>query len=734
MFPKMNVWKPIQNTNELVEGLISIEECTKYDENFLSKTLGINSFKKESNGVAKKSKNITKKKKTKNVKPRNQNNQNKLPLDLTPSKQGYTEDQNIVNSQISCESKANLAAWSHLPLQQPLLQALASLKFEEPTAIQSMTLPAAMLGNRDILGAAETGSGKTLAFGLPILQGILKLKEFSNTSNDSDKTDVERQDDFDESNNLHEAVDFMDFITDSKHIQKPLYALILTPTRELAIQVMEHLKKLAKYTDINIAVVIGGMAVEKQLRLLSKGPEIIVATPGRLWELIEQGNGHLLEINNIKYLVIDETDRMLEKGHFQELEKILERINVENTNNSQRQNFVFSATLTLVHELPKYLQMKKRGKFRSKISNLTPAQKLQMIVETLNITNPKVVDITQGKGMPTTLTECKITCTTQEKDYYVYYFITKHPGRTLIFCNSIGCVKRLVTILSILNCNIVALHSSLHQRQRLKNLDKFKENDNCILIATDVAARGLDISCIQHVIHYQTPRTTESYVHRSGRTARASNEGITVLLVEPGELQQYLRLCRTLGKTEDLPLFPVQENYLDAVRKRVNLAREIDKLELKMKKSKSSIGWLQKAAEEMDIILDDNLRDDPDECESLSSDKKVGNVKRKQLNALLEKPIFPKNFSGKYPLNFDDPNIVLSQGVTESSAIEVMKNAMESNNIKHTLKSKHLFKPKIRTTSEHLNLKSYLKKKNSNSKPNFKKRVSSKKKKNHKRR
>ncbi|KAI4469399.1 rna helicase [Holotrichia oblita] len=358
-------------------------------------------------------------------------------------------------------------------------------------------------------------------------------------------------------------------------------------------------------------------------------------------------------------------------------------------------------------------------KFNSRITNLTASQKLQKIAEALNIKNPKVVDLSQGKGMPTTLTECKITCTAQEKDYYTYYFIVKHPGRTLIFCNSIGCVRRLVTILSLLNCNVVALHSSLHQRQRLKNLDKFKGNDNCILIATDVAARGLDISNIQHVIHYQTPRTSESYVHRSGRTARASNEGITVLLVEPNEIQQYLRLCRTLGKTEDLPLFPIQENYLDAVKKRVNLAREIDKLEFKVKKSNSSTGWLQKAAEEMDIILDDDLQKDPDEYDDSNNQKKAATVKRKLLNALLEKPIFPRSFSGKYPLSFEDPEVLLNQGAREENAVEVMRNAIENNAVKHTIKTKRLFKSKI-PKSDDINLNSFLKQKNSQSKPNFK--------------
>lgn len=334
----------------------------------------------------------------------------------------------------------------------------------------------------------------------------------------------------------------------SKEQIKPLYCLILTPTRELAIQIKNNLSIFTKHTGIHVAVVVGGMAAVKQERLLSKSPEIVIATPGRLWELIQSGNSHLSQIDNIRFLAIDETDRMLERGHFQELHHILERINLDSDKRKLRQNFVFSATLTLVHDLPKHLQKKRKFNSR-KIHNLTPAEKLEKIVDMLGINNPKIVDITKGTGTSSTLTECRISCAIDHKDYYVYYFLQKHPGRTLIFCNSIGCVKRLTTLLSLLDCNPLPLHASMQQRQRLKNLERFRDVDGSILVATDVAARGLDIPCVDHVLHYQTPRTSESYVHRSGRTARATRQGITVLLTEPNELQNYLKLCKTLGKS-----------------------------------------------------------------------------------------------------------------------------------------------------------------------------------------
>lgn len=177
-------------------------------------------------------------------------------------------------------------------------------------------------------------------------------------------------------------------------------------------------------------------------------------------------------VSSFRYLAIDETDRMLERGHFQELHQILERLNSNIEKMKKRQNFVFSATLTLVHELPRHILTKKKLNMRKKVKDMSPVQKLQKLVEILGITNPKVIDITKGKGTSSTLTECRITCGIEEKDYYVYYFLQRHPGRTLIFCNSIGCVKRLNTLLGFLGCNPMPLHASMQQRQRLKNLDK----------------------------------------------------------------------------------------------------------------------------------------------------------------------------------------------------------------------------------------------------------------------
>ncbi|KAK7865654.1 hypothetical protein R5R35_006911 [Gryllus longicercus] len=553
-----------------------------------------------------------------------------------------------------------MEAWSAWKVPLPILKALSKLGFKKPTPIQEMTLPAAIMGRRDILGAAETGSGKTLAFGIPIIYGILQQKkkafEKQSESGETDGDEIEKDD---VNSNIPTSIE-----SDAENIDSvngkfdksggKLYALILTPTRELAIQVHNHLIAVAKYTGIKIAVVVGGLASQKQERLLKKRPEIVVATPGRLWELIESGNPHLKNVGDISFLAIDETDRMLEKGHFQELQILLQSINRDEFKKQKRQNFVFSATLTMVHEPPKYLGKRKAP------TQVTPAQKLQTIISSLGITNPKVVDITHEKGTAGTLSEARIICSLTEKDQYLYYFLLRHSGRTLVFCNSITCVRRLAQILEILKCNPYPIHANMQQRQRLKNLERFRDDPCGLLLATDVAARGLDIPNVQHVIHYQVPRTVESYVHRSGRTARAQKEGITVLIMEPEEAPAYLRLCNSLGRGRDLPDFPIDNDIFSAAKSRVQLALQIDKLEYTTKRTNSNHGWFQKAAKEMDILLDEEELPSKMNNEASARVKKQVNGLKRQLDALIGKPVIPRAVSVKFPNQENRKDVQLS--------------------------------------------------------------------------
>ncbi|XP_012252477.2 ATP-dependent RNA helicase DDX24 [Athalia rosae] len=768
-------WKPLKLDgafiSEGIDGLIGIEELTDYGVIRSTKRKLVTPDKETHTVKDKKTKSqkpgakiddaetdehLTKKKKLKKtgkeekklkIKKNNKEKPSESQINITEEVSDTRS-----NSQINLEKKQhierdndatnfdksnmpmNIHSWTSLGVPDILLQALADQGFSTPTPIQALTLAPAILGRRDILGAAETGSGKTLAFGLPILNGILeeqkkeeekKLYENKNSNeinedssseidephstescdmnminissngeisdsegsaddsedgegNSAEESDFEEREEIIGNEMLNEegfgCVRAIDNITikGSKGLpKKSLYALILTPTRELAIQVKNHLVKAAKYTGIRIAVVVGGMAAVKQERILSKFPEIVVATPGRLWELIQEGNVHLNQVNDIKFLAIDETDRMIERGHFQELHSLLEKINEDSEKLKQRQTFVFSATLTMVHDIPQYL-MRKKSKQRSTIQKLTPEQKLQKVIEMLGISNPKIVDVTKKSATATGLTECRIACTIDHKDYYLYYLLKRHAGRTLVFCNSIGCVRRLATLLGILECNPLPLHAGMQQRQRLKNLERFQENQNGILVATDVAARGLDIPNVEHVIHYQVPRTSEGYVHRSGRTARAQKEGITILLMEPSEMQYYTRLCKTLGKTQDIPTFPVVDRLLIAVKERVNLSREIDRLELMCRRDNAQKGWLHKAVEDMDLVLDEDQLETTMETKETADLRRQLRARRHQLKNLLSKPLFPKGFSGKY----SNPSMEFQLEQGTQRAVDVMKKAI----------------------------------------------------------
>ncbi|XP_012141553.2 ATP-dependent RNA helicase DDX24 [Megachile rotundata] len=728
-------WKPLKLEGSAffgdVDGLIGIEELTDYNleqENGKKVvTCSKDSNNEKSKGSLKRkhlnkwqendidiAEPATKKaiiKKSKESLPKKKN----VKKVLKSNSQNSTNDNADTKGKLSNECNSNsdnedddyyiyIQKWGRLGLYAPIIKAMKDQQFHTPTPIQALTLPPAIMGYRDILGAAETGSGKTLAFGIPIINGILELKNrqvdksdikpINGTGNNIENkgwicSDNEMKDDDSSSETDHEediddvnennigcirVIDKVKINEDEHYAKKPLYALILTPTRELAIQIKDHLTKAAKYTDIKIAVLLGGLAAVKQERILSKGPEIVIATPGRLWELIQQGNPHLNQVDSIKYLAIDETDRMLEKGHFQELQQLLEKININKKKREERQNFVFSATLTMVHDIPDYLQKKKKKHNSSKIFKLTPGQKLQKIIQLVGMKTPKVVDVTRESGTASNLTECKIACTIDHKDYYLYYFLKRHAGRTLVFCNSIGCVKRLATLFGILDCKPLPLHASMQQRQRLKNLERFQADENGVLIATDVAARGLDIPNVEHVIHYQVPRTSESYVHRSGRTARALKEGITVLMMEPSEKQYYTKLCKTLGRTEDIPTFPVVDRLLMAVKERVDIAREIDKLELKCRRDNSQKGWLRKAVEDLDLVLEEDEEDVALETKEAADLRHQLKIKKHQLTSLMSKPLFPKGFSGKYP----DMNMDLDINQSNQKAVDIMKNVIET--------------------------------------------------------
>ncbi|PKK75453.1 P-loop containing nucleoside triphosphate hydrolase protein [Rhizophagus irregularis] len=515
----------------------------------------------------------------------------------------------------------DLSAWNQFNLSPIIMNELKSLGFNKPTPIQAKTLHFSLSG-RDVIGAAETGSGKTLAFGIPILEYIFKKVKDSNQ----------------------------------------LVGLILTPTRELAMQIRDHLQHISKNSLIKIITIVGGMATQKQQRLLSKHPNIIVATPGRLWELFSENDAYLSNLRRIKFLVLDEADRMLEIGHFEELNHILTVLSRTRNNTNEwaendikekectyeltpRQTFVYSATLN--NKLKEDL---KRKKYKSKKINKESTGTMTELMHRLefNDSNPIFLDITPEDAVAETLQESKIDCLTKEKDIYTYYFYTRYPGRTLIFVNSIDCIRRLIPVIKLLNIDVFGLHAQMQQRQRLKNLDRFKQNPKAVMIASDVAARGLDIPLVEHVIHYQLPRSSDIYVHRSGRTARSRKEGVSLMLCSPEELSLYQKLCLKLNKVDGLADFPVDRGILNSMKQRINLARQIDQDEHKMQKMNHDNDWLKKTAQEFEIDLDDEeIVNDSNRGNQKQIKEKIRSMKL-ELKSLLSQPLIPRGVSTKY--------------------------------------------------------------------------------------
>ncbi|XP_071354991.1 ATP-dependent RNA helicase DDX24 [Trachinotus anak] len=606
----------------------------------------------------------------------------------------------------SKDKNTDMGAWKDLFVPSPVLTALSSLGFGSPTPIQALALPPAIRDRMDILGAAETGSGKTLAFGIPMINTILEWKKGSDKpvdDNNEPTTEVEslylpplksenaaesiteedqednleaeeeegegvegqeqgnsdedasedggEEEDEDERLGCVQVIENAEFDFDASAEaeekpagqSQPLLGLVLTPTRELAVQVKHHIDAVAKFTDIKTAIVVGGMAQQKQRRMLKRRPEIIIATPGRLWDLIKERHPHLLNLRQLRCLVIDEADRMVERGHFAELESLLEMLNTIHFN-PMRQTFVFSATLTMAHSLPTRLLQKKK-------KNLDQRSKLEILMEKVGIkSKPKIIDLTRKEATVETLTETRIHCQKEEKDFYLYYFLLQYPGRTMVFANSIDCIKRLNSLLVILDCNPLPLHANMHQKQRLKNLERFAERESCVLLTTDVAARGLDIPNVQHVIHYQVPRTSETYVHRSGRTARATKQGLSLLLIGPDDMMNFRKIYKTLGKNEELPMFPIENKCMEAIKERVNLAWRIEKMEFHNSREKQHNSWLRQAAEALEVDLDDDLligrgRDEDDDREQ----QKMVKGMKKHLKHLMSQPVFKNVIKTKYP-------------------------------------------------------------------------------------
>jgi ATP-dependent RNA helicase DeaD len=354
--------------------------------------------------------------------------------------------------------------FSAMQLPQQILKAIHNQGYAEPTPIQEKAIPLITAG-KDIIGHSQTGSGKTAAFGLPILSRLV-------------------------------------------HGQG-VQALILTPTRELCVQVSEALRGFAKYLTIQIVPVFGGVGIGPQLSAL-RTADIVVATPGRLLDVMERG----VRLGTVRYVVLDEADRMLDMGFIDDVEKILHQIP------RQRQTLLFSATLSprlrsLVH---KYMN--------SPISVQTKTQ----------------VDASL-------LTEKAFMISSQDK-FSLLVHCLKHetPGIALVFCATRRTCDKIAKRLKAQKIDAIAIHGGLTQSRRIQAITTLHKRGLGILVATDVASRGLHIDNISHVYNYDLPQTSDDYVHRIGRTARAGAKGDAITLVTPQDNREFNNMLRQLRR------------------------------------------------------------------------------------------------------------------------------------------------------------------------------------------
>ncbi|KAG8825706.1 ribosomal RNA processing protein [Serendipita sp. 401] len=370
--------------------------------------------------------------------------------------------------------------FSELGLIPELLQAVEASGYKNATSIQAQAIPSA-LQNKDIIGVAKTGSGKTAAFALPILQ-----KWWEDP--------------------------------------KPFYACILAPTRELAYQIQKQFEALGANMGVRCCVIVGGLDIMAQKVALAKRPHIIVATPGRLQDHLENTKGFSLRA--LKYLVLDEADRLLDMDFGPIIDKILKVIPKE------RRTMLFSATMT------------------------TKVKRLQRA----SLVNPVKVEVSSKYSTVSTLQQYYVWGPYMRKEANLMVLVRNLSGKSLIvFTNTVHDTVRLTLMLRSLNIAAIPLHSKLSQSTRLGSLNKFRSGGRQVLIATDVAARGLDIPQVDVVINYGVPQNSKDYIHRVGRTARAGRAGRAITFVTQYDIEFHLRIEEVIGKKMEEWAIPEQE-------------------------------------------------------------------------------------------------------------------------------------------------------------------------------
>ena len=373
----------------------------------------------------------------------------------------------------------NISIFSELPLDAALRRGIDDLHYTEPTPIQQRAVPIALAG-RDVLASAPTGSGKTAAFGIPLLQKLLERRA------------------------------------------RRRAALILTPTRELAQQIAQHLRQLAKHTNLHITSIYGGVAMNPQINAMRRGADLVVATPGRLIDLIQQGEARL---DNVETFVLDEADRMLDMGFLPSVKRIVAKLP------SERQTLCFSATL----------------------DNAV----IQLAREFLR--DPVRIDLAAAAPVETVTQWVYEVEPHKKTDLLVDLLKDGRIFNALVFTRTKSRADRVAGALMRHRVDAERIHGDRSQGQRSRALEAFKKGRHRVLVATDVAARGIDIDDLGHVINYDVPVEPTDYIHRIGRTARAQKTGDAITFVSRGEAASFARIEGAIG----MPLKRSEHGFME---------------------------------------------------------------------------------------------------------------------------------------------------------------------------
>ena len=369
-----------------------------------------------------------------------------------------------------------------LDIIKPILRAVEEAGYEQPTEIQENSIPVVLKG-KDILGCAQTGTGKTAAFAIPILQNIVRDKE--------------------------------------KNDERNIKALIVAPTRELAIQIEENFAMYSKYLDIKDTVIFGGVNQSSQVRKIKAGVDVLIATPGRLLDLSNQKH---VDLKNVKYFVLDEADRMLDMGMIHDVKKIISRLPKE------RQNLLFSATM------PKEVM-----KLVNSILKNPVKVEVQPVSSTAEIISQGVYHVPKKN----------------KKSLLIHLLKDESIKSVIVFSRTKHGANKIAKDLEKAGVAAAAIHGNKSQNQRQLALNNFKEGNIRVLVATDIAARGIDIDELSHVINYDLPDVAETYVHRIGRTGRAGASGVAITFCDEEEKAMFRSIEKVIGKS--IPVLAEEE-------------------------------------------------------------------------------------------------------------------------------------------------------------------------------